>query len=100
MNRYELVYIVDAHATQAVKEEIAKQISDAMAKANVKVINSQMWLERHRMSFPINKIWEGTYYMLNLEAKTEAINKMQSLLRISEQILRFLTIRVEHAVAK
>jgi small subunit ribosomal protein S6 len=94
MNKYEFVYIIDAHASQAVKDEVAKQVADAAAKAEVKTVNNQVWLERHKMSFPINKIVEGTYYMLNLEAKSAAINKMQSILRINEQILRFLTIRV------
>ena len=95
MNKYEFVYIIDAHASQASKDEIAKQVADAAAKSEVKMLNSQIWLDKHKMSFPINKIWEGTYYMLNLEAKSPAINKMQSLLRINDQILRFLTIRQE-----
>ena len=51
------------------------------------------------MSFPINKIWEGAYYMLNLEGKAEAINKFQSLLRINEQILRFMAVKLEHQTA-
>jgi small subunit ribosomal protein S6 len=93
MNKYELVYIVDAHSSQSNKEEIAKQVADAATKSEVKMINSQIWLEKHKMSFPINKIWEGTYYMLNLEAKSPAINRMQGLLKLNEQILRFLTIR-------
>ena len=95
MNKYELVYIIDAHTSTVAKEEIAKQVVDTAAKFEVKVVNSQIWLEKHKMSFPINKIWEGTYYMLNLEAKADAVNKMQGLLRLNEQILRFLTVRQE-----
>ena len=93
MNKYELVYIIDAHAPQSTKDEITKQVTDAAAKSDVKVAATQVWLERHRMSFPIQKVWEGTYYLLNIEAKGTAVAKMQSLLRINEQILRFLTIR-------
>lgn len=92
MNKYELVYIVDAHAPQGTKDEVGKQVSDAAVRSDVKIINSQVWLERHKMSFPINKIIEGTYFLLNLEAKSGAVNKMQALLRINEQVLRFLTI--------
>jgi small subunit ribosomal protein S6 len=95
MNKYELVYIVDAHASQSSKDEVAKQVADAVTKSEVKMVNSQIWLDKHKMSFPINKIWEGTYYMLNLEAKSPAINRLQSLLKLNEQILRFLTIRQE-----
>ena len=95
MNKYELVYIVDAHAPQSTKDEIAKQVADSLAKTELKVINSQMWLDRHKMSFPIQKIGEGTYYLLSLEGKSSSITKLQSILRINEQILRFLTIKVD-----
>lgn len=95
MNKYELVYIVDAHATQAVKDEIAKQVADSVAKSEGKITNAQMWLERHKMSFPINKVSEATYYLLNVESKPAGINKLNSILRINEQILRFLTVRQE-----
>ncbi len=93
MNKYELVYIVDAHAPQNTKDEIAKQVADSLARSEIKVVNSQMWLDRHKMSFPIQKIGEGTYYLLNLEAKSTSIAKLQSLLRLNEQILRFLTVK-------
>jgi small subunit ribosomal protein S6 len=93
MNKYELVYIVDAHASQNTKDEIAKQVTDSLNKSEIKLINSQVWLERHKMSFPIQKIGEGTYYLLNLEAKTSSIAKLHSILRINEQILRFLTVK-------
>ena len=95
MNKYDLVYIVDAHAPQTTKDEIAKQVADSLTKTEIKVVNSQMWLDRHKMSFPIQKIVEGTYYLLNLEAKSSAMAKLQSILRINEQILRFLTTKVD-----
>jgi len=95
MNKYELVYIVDAHAPQITKDEIAKQVADSLTKCEIKLCQSQMWLDRHKMSFPIKKIIEGTYYLLNLEAKSSALAKLQSSLRLNEQILRFLTIKVD-----
>ena len=95
MNKYELMYIVDAHAPQNIKDEIAKQVADSLAKIEIKVVNSQMWLDRHKMSFPIQKIVEGTYYLLNLEAKSSNVAKLQGILRMNEQILRFLTVKVD-----
>jgi len=95
MNKYELVYIVDAHASVTVKEEIARQVQDAVAKSGGKVINAMVWLERHKMSFPINKLWEGTYYMVNMEAPSAALAKLHGILKLNEQILRFLTIKAE-----
>ncbi len=95
MNKYELIYIIDAHAPQNAKDDIARQVADALAKVEIKTANSQLWLERHKMSFPIQKIIEGTYYLLSFEAKTSSIAKLHSILRINEQILRFMTVRAE-----
>ncbi|MDE2222683.1 MAG: 30S ribosomal protein S6 [Candidatus Omnitrophica bacterium] len=95
MNKYELVYIVDAHAPQSTKDDIAKQVADAAAKTGIKLVNSQLWLERHKMSFPIQKIVEGAYYLLNIEADSSSIPKLHGILRLNEQILRFLTVRTE-----
>lgn len=93
MNKYELVYIIDAHTPQGTKDEIAKQVADSLARAEIKLVNSQLWLDRHKMSFPIQKIGEGTYYLLSLEAKSSSIAKLQSSLRLNEQILRFMTVK-------
>ena len=98
MNKYELVYIVDAHAPQSTKDDVAKQVADALAKTEIKLVSSQLWLDRHKMSFPIQKIGEGSYYLLNLEAKSSSVAKLQSILRINEQILRFMTVRADAAV--
>jgi len=95
MNKYELVYIVDAHAPQTTKDEIAKQVEDSLAKTQIKVVNKQIWLERHKMSFPIQKIIEGTYYLLNLEADSSNVAKLQGILRMNEQILRFITVKAD-----
>ncbi len=95
MNRYELIYLVDAHASQSIKDEIAKAVSDAITKSGIKVVNSQVWLERHKMSFSINKIWEAAYYMVNIESPASALEKLHGILRINEQVLRFMTVKAE-----
>ena len=95
MNKYELVYIIDAHAPQTTKDDVAKQVAEALAKSEIKLVNSQLWLDRHKMSFPIQKVIEGSYYLLNLEAKSSSVAKLQSILRINEQILRFMTVRAD-----
>jgi len=95
MTKYELVYIVDAHAAQSTRDEIAKQVADSLAKAEIKVVNSQLWLDRHKMSFPIQRISEGSYYLLNLEAKSSSIAKLHTSLRLNEQLLRFITVKAD-----
>ena len=95
MNKYELIYMVDARNSDAEKAEIAKLVADMIAKAGSKIENSAVWFEKQRMSFPINKVWEATYYLLNVEGKASEMAKLRRELQINERILRFLIIRVE-----
>ncbi len=100
MNKYELVYIVDAHLAAEAKEEVGKQIADAVTKADGKVINSNVWFERQRMSFPIKKVQDGSYYLVNWEGRGNASVKLRQSLRLNERVLRFLTIAANSQKAK
>ena len=99
MNKYEMVLIVDAHLNSTERDDIVKQAVDIVGKSEGKVINSSLWMEKHRMSFPINKVWDGAYYLVNFEAKSPAIAKVRQLFRINEKILRYLIIRQEDKVS-
>ena len=95
MEKYELVVIVDANAPQEKKESILKETTDAIGKSEGKVINSQVWLDKHRFTFRIQKCLEGTYYTVNFEALPAAINKIRQSLKLNEEILRSLIVHVE-----
>jgi small subunit ribosomal protein S6 len=98
MNKYEFIYMVDARLSDGEKSEVAKLVADMIAKAGGKVVNSAVWFERQRMSFPIKKTWEATYYLLNLDGKPSEMAKLRRELQINEKVLRFLIIRVEQPV--
>ena len=63
--KYELVVIVDAKLTNEMKEAVRKEVTDTINKRGGKVINSQVWLEKHKLTFQIKKCNEGTYYLIN-----------------------------------
>ena len=100
MTKYELVYIVDAHLAPEAKEEVNKQVVDTVTKAEGKVINSNVWFERQRISFPIKKIQDGTYYLVNWEGRGNTSVKIRQSLRLNERVLRFLIIAVKSQKAK
>ena len=95
MEKYEMVVIVDANSPQEKKESILKETTDAIGKSEGKVINSQIWLDKHRFTFRIQKCLEGTYYTVNFEALPAAIAKIRQYLKLKEEILRSLIVRVE-----
>ena len=90
MNKYELVVIIDAQKAQPEKEEIYKQLTDAVVKADSKVTGSQVWFDRQKFVFNIKKKSEGTYYLVNFESAAGSLPKIKEFLRLNENILRYL----------
>ena len=94
MDKYELVTIVDAAIPQEEKGTIMKEVSDSISKCDGKVINNQVWLEKHKFSFRMRSRMEGTYYLTNFESEHAGINKLRDLLRLNDKLLRTLIVRV------
>lgn len=93
--KYELVIIVNARLSEDKKGEILKSIVDMINKVGVKVINSQAWLAKHRLTFAIKKCVEGTYYLVNLECDPSMVQKIHAQLKLNEEILRFAIFKAE-----
>ena len=89
MDKYELVVIVNAAISQDEKDSVSKQTTDYVAKIGGKVINTQLWLDKFKMSFPIKKCPEGTYFLTNFESQRTAIDNLKESLRLNEKILRY-----------
>ena len=97
--KYELVLIVDEKLTSASKEAVRKEILDQLKKLGGKVINSQVWLEKQKFTFQIKKCDEGTYYLINFEAESDVVAKMESSLRLNEKVLRSIFVQVDSKAA-
>ena len=95
LNKYELMIVVDAKHSADVKESIYKEVVDTVVKGGGKIINNQVWIEKHRLTYPIRKQNEGTYYLVNFESDGQAVKKIEPILRLNERILRYLISRVE-----
>ena len=95
LKKYELVVIIDAHLPNDQKEAVCKEVKDATQGAGAKVINSQVWMERHKFTFQIKKHKEGTYYLINLESDGSMNSKIRDELRLKENILRFAITKVD-----
>ena len=98
--KYELMVIVDSKLNNEDKERIFKEAVDAVNKNGGKVINSQVWLDKHKMTFEIGKTREGTYYLVNFEAASDVNAKLKAALKLNERVLRFTIAVQERALAE
>jgi small subunit ribosomal protein S6 len=99
MNKYELVLILDAKLNPEERDAICKQVVEGVNKQGAKVINSQVWIERQKLSFTIKKRDEGYYHLINFEGEGSVVKKIEADLRLNEKVLRFAIFHTETSLA-
>lgn len=93
MPLYECVLIARNDATQQQVDALADQITEGIGAGGGSVKKREYWGMRN-LAYRIKKNRKGHYMLLGLEAPPAAITEMERLLRLNEDVLRFLTIRV------
>lgn len=95
MVKYELVFVVDARLPDADKAEISQHVVEMVEKFGGKIEQSSVWIEKQRFSFPMKKVWEGTYYLMNIAIVGPEVSKLRRSLQMMERVLRFLIVKIE-----
>jgi len=93
MGKYELVVIIDATLSQADKDETMKKVAEAIDKCNGKVLDTQVWIEKQKMSFLMKKCPEGTYYLVAFEGAKENLPDLRRALKLNDNVLRSLIVK-------
>ena len=93
MPLYECVLIARNDVTQQQVEAVADAIATQLDAEGGSVQKREYWGLRS-LAYRIKKNRKGHYMLLGLDAKPASITEMERQLRINEDILRFMTIRV------
>jgi ribosomal protein S6 len=95
MNTYEAMFLVGAKLDQKAINSIFDQIKETITKNQGNIISSSIWAEKRRLSFPIKKNQEATYYFVSFNLQPPLIDKIRQAYRLNENILRVLITRSE-----
>ena|SRR3989338_8802685 len=93
VRKSELAIILDAKLSQDTRDAIFKDVTNDIQKMGGKIINSQVWLERQKLSFPIKRCTEGAYYIINFEGEGALNEKLRNNLKLNEKIVRYVIIK-------
>jgi small subunit ribosomal protein S6 len=99
MPLYECVLIARNDVTQQQVESLADAMAvqldtDNAVEAGASVKKREYWGLRS-LAYRIAKNRKGHYMLLALDTKAPALNEMERQLRLNEDVLRFMTIRVD-----
>lgn len=93
MSKYELTYIlrpVEEATLTAANERILR----AVQTAGGEIAGRNDW-GRRRLAYPIKKLRDGYYTTLHIELPGSAVRGLERTLQLTDDVLRYLVVRVE-----
>ena len=92
---YESVVITRPELTETQVENLINELIAIIKTENGKVQSTENWGLRN-LAYKINKNKKGHYFLVNIDCDPSAIFEYERQMRINEDIIRFLTIKIDH----
>ncbi len=94
MPLYENVYIARPDISAAQVEALTQRLTEIVEANGGKVTKNEYWGLKN-LAYRIKKNRKGHYSLLNLDAPGDALSELERNMRLSEDVLRYLTVKVE-----
>ena len=94
MALYESVIIGRQDLTPGQFETLLEKFISVIQSFKGEIKKRENWGIRN-LAYKINKNRKGHYMLLNIDASSEAIQEYERLMRLDEDIIRFLTIKIK-----
>jgi small subunit ribosomal protein S6 len=94
MALYEHVFISRQDLSNTQAEGLVEHFGAILADNGGKVLDSEYWGLK-TMAYKINKNRKGHYAFLKTDAPSAAVQEMERLMRLHEDVMRVLTIKVD-----
>ena len=96
MPLYESTFIARPDISSQQVDGLAEQFREILTEAGGEIAKTEYWGLRS-LAYRIKKNRKGHYYFMNIDAPPEAIDAMERTMRINEDVIRYMTVRVnEH----
>ncbi|HEX7776344.1 MAG TPA: 30S ribosomal protein S6 [Parvibaculum sp.] len=94
MALYEHIFIARQDVSQQQVEALTEQLSTIIKDNGGSVGKTEYWGLRN-LAFKVKKNRKGHYALMNIDAPAAAVAEMERQMGINEDVIRFLTVRVE-----
>lgn len=94
LNKYESIYIINPNVEQEGIKGLVEKFNALIESEGGKVVETNEWGMK-KLAYPIKKFTQGYYVLVNFEAKAEFIDELERIYKITDSVLKFITIRKE-----
>ena len=93
MEAYETIYLLRSDLTEEGVKKINDKVAEILSRRGGKMV-AQKDLGMKPLAYRIERQTRGRFYQLNFEGDGPVIDDLEKNLRLSEECLRFLTVRM------
>lgn len=94
MRVYEVLFIVAPKVEESDIENLITQLSEVATNQGATVSKVDR-MGRRRLAYPIQRFNDGYYVVLTIEGSGAEIAEMERRMRVTDAIIRYLTIRID-----
>lgn len=93
---YEVVFIINPEAGEDEVMRLSESMQKIITGQGGTITKTEM-MGRRQLAYEINHKKDGTYVLLEVEGSGAEIAELERRMRVNDQILRYMTIRVDEA---
>ena len=94
LNHYETVFILTPVLSDAQMKEAVEKFKAILTENGATITNEENWGLR-KLAYPIQKKTTGFYNLLQFDAESTIVDKLETMYRRDERVIRFLTFRLD-----
>lgn len=91
---YEVLYVLRPDIEEEAVDPIIARYDETIAKTGGTVVKTDKWGKR-RLAYEIKDQLEGYYVLTTFQAPNEASQELDRLMRIADEVLRHLIVRLD-----
>lgn len=91
---YEVIFIIDPDVAENDVMQLSESIQKIITSQGGSITKTEM-MGKRQLAYEINHKRNGTYVLLEVEGSGAEIAEVERRMRVNDQILRYMTIRVD-----
>ena len=94
MRNYELMFVVKPTLEEEATKNVVENIKKILGEQNAKII-SEKNMGRRELAYEVNGFRNGSYFLITVEAKPDAVKEFDRIANINEDIIRHISVRID-----
>lgn len=94
MRTYEVMFIVRPDMVDEDVDKLVSTLEGNVTSAGATLKNTER-MGKRRLAYTVQKFNDGNYILFTVEADGKAIHEIERRLRVTEPVIKFLTVRID-----